>query len=193
MCWLQRILILPTSLDRENFMNAEQNKIMEIRRLAFGDLFTRVEWMNNPAIYKTMHFEVPITLEKTEQWFKNNIGNEKRIDMVVVDAEEIVAFCGITSIDPIIKKGESYTFVHPDKKGKGIGTIARTLLLDYVFGEFGLNKVYCYTNEDNLGSCHLSEKLGFKLEGRHRKEYLTPEGKWKDRLYYGLLKEEWLK
>lgn len=172
-------------------MNIEQSKKMEIRKLQVEDLPIRVEWMNNPSIYKTMHFEIPITLEKTEQWFNNNLGNEKRLDMVVTDGDEIVAFCGITSIDPVIKKGESYTFVHPDKKGKGIGTIARTLLLDYVFGELGLNKVYCFTNEDNFCSSHLSEKLGFKLEGRHRKEYLTQSGELKDRLYYGLLKNEW--
>lgn len=165
---------------------------MEIRRLEIKDLPTRVDWMNNPAVYKSMHFEVPISLEKTEQWFENNIGNKKRIDMVVTDSNEIVAFCGITSIDPIIKKGESYTFVHPDKQGKGIGTSARTLLLNYVFMYLELNKVYCFTNEDNIASCNLSEKLGFKLEGRLRKEYLTKNGEWKDRLYYGLLKEEWI-
>lgn len=165
---------------------------MEIRRLEIEDLPTRVDWMNNPAVYKSMHFEIPISLKKTEQWFENNIGNKKRIDMVVTDGNEIVAFCGITSIDPFIKKGESYTFVHPNKQGKGIGIIARTLLLNYVFMHLELNKVYCFTNEDNLVSCHLSEKLGFKLEGRLRKEYLTKNGEWKDRLYYGLLKEEWI-
>ena len=111
--------------------------------------------------------------------------------MVVEDEEEIVAFCGITSIDPITKKGESYTFVNPRKKGKGIGTVARTLLLNYVFKVVGLNKVYCLTNEDNLSSCHVSEKLGFSLEGRHRKEFLSSSGELKDRLYYGLLKEDW--
>ena len=176
--------------DKVNFTNIERKR-MEIRRLTLEDLPTRVEWMNNPAIYESMHFELPITLEKTIQWYNNSISNSKRIDMVVVDAGEIIAFCGITSIEPTIKKGESYTFVHPQKKGCGIGRIARTLLLDYVFGEIGLNKVYCYTNEDNMRSCRLSEKLGFTLEGRHRKEFLTSDGMWKDRLYYGLLKEEW--
>ena len=146
--------------------------------------------MNNPAIYSSMHFELPITLEKTTMWYRNNIGNEKRADMVVLDDGKIVAFCGITGIDPIVKKGESYTFVCPEMKGKGIGTKARILMLEYAFTELGLNKVFCLTNEDNYPSCKLSEKLFFKLEGRHRKEYLTADGEWKDRLYYGLLKEE---
>ncbi|MCQ2217124.1 MAG: GNAT family N-acetyltransferase [Paludibacteraceae bacterium] len=166
---------------------------MFIRRLQIEDLPIRIEWMNNPAIYSTMHYDLPITLEKTTQWFYNNVNNVHRADMVVLDEKkQIVAFCGVTAIDLVVKKGESYTFVNPNMKGQGIGTKARTLLLNYVFNELGLNKVYCYTNEDNVASWKLSEKLGFKLEGVHRKEYFTANGEWKNRLYHGLLKEEWL-
>ena len=164
---------------------------MEIRRLQKEDLQTRVLWMNNPAIYTSMHFTLPITLESTEKWYANNIGNEKRADVVLLEDDEIVAFAGITNIDFTLHKGESYTFVSPDMQGKGIGTRARKMVLDYAFGELGLNKVYAYTNEDNIASCRLSEKLGFKLEGRFRQEYINKDGELKDRLYYGLLKEEW--
>lgn len=164
---------------------------MIIRRLKIEDLPIRVKWMNNPEVYSSMHFDIPITLEKTERWYKDNISNERRFDMVVTDGNEIVAFCGITSIDTIVKKGESYTFIDPDKKGCGIGTVARSLLLNYAFGVYGLNKVYCFINEDNFRSCRLSEKLGFKCEGRLRNEYRNQDGEMKDLLYYGLLKEEW--
>lgn len=165
---------------------------LTIRKLTEEDLNTRVLWMNNPAIYSSMHFDLPITLEKTMDWFYNNEGNEKRADMVVLEDGEIVAFCGITNIDPIIKKGEIYTFVNPEQKGKGYGTKARILLLNYAFTELGLNKVFSITNEDNVPSWKVNEKLGYTLEGRHRKEYLTKDGEWKDRLYYGLLKEEFM-
>lgn len=165
---------------------------MEIRKLQESDLPTRVEWMNNPSIYRGMHFELPITLEKTIQWFHNNICNTNRVDLVVHDVGSIVAFCGITHIDPILHKGESYTFVHPEKHGKGLGKMSRIMLLDYAFKELKLNKVYCFTNEDNVPSWKLSESLGFKLEGRMRMEYMTPEGVLKDCFYHGLLRDEWM-
>lgn len=165
---------------------------MEIRRLQKSDLLTRVLWMNNPAVYSTMHFALPITIEGTEKWFDDNVDNEKRADMVLIEGGEIVAFAGITNIDKTLRKGESYTFVNPEMQGKGIGTIARRLVLDFAFGELGLNKVFAYTNEDNVASCRLSEKLGFTLEGRFRQEYVNKNGELKDRLYYVLLKEEWL-
>ena len=37
---------------------------MKIRLLTKEDLPQRVEWMNNSAVYKTMHFTPPISLEK---------------------------------------------------------------------------------------------------------------------------------
>lgn len=126
------------------------------------------------------------------KWFENNEGNDSRVDVVIIDEGEIVAFAGITNIDKGLKKGESYTFVCPHLQGKGIGTQARKIVLDYAFYELGLNKIYAYTNEDNIPSCKISEKLGFKLEGRFRQEYKTKNGVLKDRLYYGLLREDWI-
>lgn len=166
---------------------------MKIRRLEERDLDTRVEWMNSPAIYESMHYEVPITIEKTIVWFRGNIGSKKRADLVLEDDGEIVAFCGITGIDPKSLKGEIYTFVNPFKKHKGIGTQAKSMMADYAFNVLKLNKLFSITNEDNIPSIKINEKLGFVNEGRLRKEYLTSEGVLMDRLYFGLLKEDWEK
>lgn len=164
---------------------------MILRRLQKDDLPTRVNWMNNPAVYSHMHFTLPITLENTEEWFINNVGNKTRVDLTIVENGKIIAFAGITNIDFTVNKGESYTFVNPVMQGRGVGTQARKMVLDFAFNELGLNKVYAFTNEENIPSCRLSEKLGFKLEGRFREEYISKNGEFKDRLYYGLLKSDW--
>lgn len=164
---------------------------MVIRKLIETDLQTRVEWMNNPKIYSSMHYEIPILLEKTITWWQNNQSNDRREDIVVIENNEIVAMAGFTGIDWSIKKAETYLFTNPFKLNKGIGTRAKIEICKYGFEKLGLHKLYFITNEDNYASIRVNEKCGFKLEGRMRKEYLTKEGDWKDRLYYGLLKEEW--
>ncbi len=164
---------------------------MIIRRLEKGDLETRVEWMNNPLIFSSMHFEVPILMGKTLQWYESNLNNDKRFDITVLEEGEIVAFGGFTSINREIGKAETYLFASPVRLHKGIGTRAKKLICEFGFKELGLNKIYFITNEDNYASIRVNEKCGFKLEGRLRKEYLTKDGVFKDRLYYGLLKEEW--
>lgn len=164
---------------------------MIIRRLKEEDLKTRVEWMNSPAIYESMHYDIPVTYEKTLVWFHNNEVSDKRADLVVEDEGEILAFCGITGIDKVILKGEIYTFVNPFKKHKGIGTKTKMLMVEYAFTELKLNKLFSITNEDNIPSFKINEKLGFVKEGQFRREYLTKDGELKDRLYWGLLKEDW--
>ena len=165
--------------------------MMKIRRLEERDLETRLAWMNNPAIYESMHFEVPVTMEKTLEWFRGNLGSKKRADLVVEDNEEIVAFCGITGIDEKILKAETYLFVSPYLHHCGIGTKAKRLMIDYAFNEMGMNKLFVVTNENNDASIALQRKFGYQLEGRFRGEYVLADGTRKDRLYFGLLKKDW--
>lgn len=164
---------------------------MEIRRLRREDLKARVAWMNNPAIYKSMHFDVPVTMAKTLEWFLGNLASKKRVDLVVEDNGEIVAFCGITGIDEKILKAETYLFVSPSLHHCGIGTKAKRLMIDYAFNEIGLNKLFVVTNENNYASIALQQKYGYKLEGRFREEYVLADGTKMDRLYFGLLKKDW--
>lgn len=166
--------------------------MMEIRRLSYEDLKTRVEWMNNPLIYSSMHYEVPILLDKTIQWYEKNLTDDRRFDITVLEDDEIVAFGGFTSINREVGKAETYLFADPFHLHKGVGTRAKKLICKFGFEELGLNKLFFITNEDNYASIRVNEKCGFKLEGRMREEYLTKDGALKDRLYFGLLKEEWI-
>lgn len=178
---------------KENFTNIETIRI-EIRSLKIEDLPTRVEWMNDSRIYASMHFNIPVLLDKTIQWYNNNLNNDCRIDLVFYDLENpksILGFAGIVSIDHTVNKAETYLFVNPNLIGKGIGSKAKRLLINYAFKQLGLNKLYVITNEDNYASICIQEKFGYKLEGRLRQEYKTYSGELKDRLYFGLLKSDW--
>lgn len=167
--------------------------MMEIRILEESDLKTRVSWMNTPAIYESMHFDVPVSMEKTLEWFRGNIGSKKRADLVVENNGEIVAFCGITGIDVKILKAETYLFVSPTLHHCGIGTKAKQLMIDYAFNEMGMNKLFVVTNENNAASIALQRKFGYQQEGRFREEYVLADGTRMDRLYFGLLKKDWEK
>ena len=166
--------------------------MMEIRKLSREDLETRVEWMNNPKIYSSMHFNVPVLMDRTIQWYESNLSNENRYDVTVLKNGVIVAFGGFTSINREIGKAETYLFADPVQQHKGIGTGAKKLICQFGFEQLGLNKLYFITNEDNYASIRVNEKCGFKLEGRLRQEYITKDGERKDRLFFGLLKEEWM-
>lgn len=163
---------------------------MKIRLLAKNDLPERVEWMNNPSVYRTMHFTPPISLEKTLEWHQKNVHNNSRCDVTFEDDNgELVAMGGLTSIDYSVRKAEFYIFVNPKFQRKGIGTEATYLLCKYGFEVLQLHKIYLYTNANNAGARRTYEKVGFTLEGIHRGEMIEGE-EYLDRLYYGLLANE---
>ena len=163
---------------------------MIVRHLNRDDLSTRVEWMNNPIIYGSMHFEVPICLEKTILWYENNLNNDARADLVFEEDGELLAMGGLTGINREVDKAELYVFVNPNLLKSGIGTKVTKMLCQYGFEQLKLNKIFLETNEDNVVARKVYEKCGFKLEGIHREEYKNKEGHYLSRIYMGLLKNE---
>lgn len=181
-------------------MKGDLRKMIILRPIRQEDLETRVEWMNNPRVYSSMHFEIPVTLDNTLKWFDRNKGMTNRHDVAFERIgesfnieEELIAFGGLTSIDPVLRKAELYIFVSPFLQHQGLGLQATKLLCEYGFSELGLNKIYLETNEDNFAAQRVYERCGFVLEGRLREEYLDENGYAKDRLYYGLLMRDWQK
>jgi len=75
--------------------------------------------------------------------------------------------------------------------GKGCGTDAMRLLLQYAFLELNLWRVSLGVFEYNPRAIRSYEKVGFCHEGRMR-QYLNHEGKRWDIQYMGILREEWL-
>lgn len=160
-------------------------------RFSNKDVETRVEWINNPLINQSMFFELPASVSKTEQWFKNNIGNKCRIDFTFRNNEdEIIAMGGLTGISPEHKNAEFYIMVNPLMHRKGIGQKVSVWIYNYAFSVLGLNKVFLYTNDNNLAAYKIYEKAGFKLEGILR-GHKWKNGAFQNRRFYGLLRKEW--
>ncbi len=73
---------------------------------------------------------------------------------------------------------------------KGLMTEAARAVIDYGFTTFGLAKIFARADPRNIASVRVLEKLGMTREGLLRK-HLIRRGERVDRVYYGLLREEW--
>src|SRR5690606_2032076 len=148
-----------------------------LRLLNKNDLSLRVQWMNDARIYCTMHFKPPISLTNTIQWFDLNKNNNKRVDFVLETLDgEVLSMSGLTGLDTDILKMESYIFVNPSIKTKGLGKKTLFLQCIYAFEILGINKIYAYIDSDNVASQKLYEKNGFKKEGILRFETKRENG-----------------
>ena len=78
----------------------------------------------------------------------------------------------------------------PRHWGCGYATEAARAVVDFGFNELGLRRISSWCIADNVASARVLERLGFRQEGRlRRNEYF--KGRWWDTLLYALLAEEW--
>lgn len=163
---------------------------MIIKDFSAEDINTRVEWINNPAINKSMYFELPATIEKTIKWYESNIGNAKRKDISFFNESSLVAMGGLVSIDDKAHHAELYIMVNPESHGEGWGKKSTLWLLDHGFNKLKLNKIYLFTDDSNVGGYSLYEAVGMMHEGSMR-QHKFKDGDFRDRVIYSMLASEW--
>ena len=74
--------------------------------------------------------------------------------------------------------------------GRGYGTDAMRVLVDFIFNETNLNKLRLNVFAFNERAIKSYKKCGFVVEGTHRQE-LFRYGRYHDELRMGILRSEW--
>ena len=165
---------------------------MEIKLRPFtrADIPDKIRWINDPRVNRYLHYELPLEREKTERWFDSVKDRTDRYDAVIEAEGRACGTIGLLSIDRKSGKAELYVALgEPELGGRGIASKACRLLLDYAFEVLDLNRVYLFTETENLPAQRLFERIGFRKEGCLRQEILS-HGVLADRFVYGILREE---
>lgn len=106
---------------------------------------------------------------------------------------KIIASLQVKNVDWSIPKAEIGYYTDSGYAGKGIASRATGMIVDYCFREKKFNKLFIRTHVANVPSIKVAQNNGFRLEGTIRSDYKTTSGQVVDLLYYGLLKEEYIK
>ena len=168
-----------------------QDARITIRKFEKSDIPKKVEWINNPANNRFLHYNIPLSVEGTERWFDSHQGETTRYDAVIEADGVPVGTIGLLSIDRKNSKAEYYIAMGETAyKGKGVAKEASRLILAYGFEELGLNRIYLFTEADNIAAQKLFERVGFKREGILKQDVYS-HGAFADRIAYGILKEDW--
>lgn len=116
-------------------------------------------FQNDPAIGH--YYEYVYTPEKADRYYDANSTADRRLLAIMV-GEQIVGECKLKNIDP--EKRECSMGIHLQNdavKGKGYGTQAERLILQYAFEELGMVAVRADAVHRNTRSQHVLEKVGF--------------------------------
>ena len=174
---------------KESVKKLQADSNIVIRKFEFKDIEEKVRIINDKENNKYLHYDLPLEYEKTIDWFNKNVNNKKRNDFTIEYNNEVAGFIGLLNIDEKNLKAEYYICVDNKFTRKGIAYNSSLLLLKYAFNEKKLNKVYLYTEAENIKAQALFEKLKFRKEGLFKDDLIYNEKKIY-RYAYGICKDD---
>ena len=163
-----------------------EGKNVNLRIIEREDLPLLAEWSNNPEYLGEF---VWLPQQSRTEW-------EKRYDGLTADTKWFfVEKKDGTKIGTMFhwlieNLMEISCILTSDQRGKGYGTEATKLLVDYLFLSRDLIRIQAHTDARNLVSQKVLEKVGFKKEGIVRKSVFA-KGEWRDRTLFSILRDEW--
>lgn len=104
--------------------------------------------------------------------------------------DRLTGSIGFVLFDWNARKTEIGYWIDKSEEGKGIVSAACKVLIDYAFGELGMNRIEIRCSAENRRSAAIPERFGFKKEGVLRQSEFR-NGHLHDFVVYGLLADEW--
>jgi RimJ/RimL family protein N-acetyltransferase len=134
------------------------------------DLGVVLKWANDPELRQFVSFFLPSTKKQEEEWF-----DKKREDEIVLAIEtkegEFIGSIGLHKINYRHRTAITGTLIGEKSFwGKGYGTDAKMILLNYAFNTLNLRKIKSQAYATNQRSVNYSKKCGYKVEGILKKD-----------------------
>jgi len=170
-----------------------QGKLINLRPLKKEDLDEIMRWINNLEVTKYLNsFLFPVSRMEEEKYLEKMMSkNNEQKNMVIENKKS--HYIGQITLDHIDWKNRNAELgvVIGNKKnwGKGFGTEAIELLLEYGFHHMNLYNIYLWVFEYNKRGIRCYEKCGFKKDGALRKCHFF-QGKFHNAFLMSILRDE---
>ncbi|GHO65205.1 N-acetyltransferase [Ktedonobacter sp. SOSP1-52] len=104
----------------------------------------------------------------------------------------LIGVVGLKDINTLNQTAEFYIKIDPSVQGRGYGTEATKLMIQYGFMELNLHRIQTQDMEENIGGWRADEKAGFQLEGTLR-EAILRFGTYHNVRVYSILRNEFIR
>ncbi len=115
----------------------------------------------------------PYTIEHARAWLAQMSDivspDSTRVDFAIDIHHQVVGSVAFINLDG--HKAQVSMWIAPNYWGQGLATEAMKLLVDFGFEKLGLERITAYHYTENPKSGRVLEKVGFKFEGTHAKEW----------------------
>ena len=155
-----------------------------------------LEYQTDPLYlrYNPWTERTPEDVQEFVGWFMDNQKEKPRIKFqlaITLKSDNLlIGNCGVRMDTSDSVEADIGYELDPKYWNHGYATEATHAIVDFGFSHFGVHRIWANCVADNLGSVHVLEKLGMKLEGRLREKEYYKGRRW-DTLMYGILVDEW--
>ncbi|MEM9363273.1 MAG: GNAT family N-acetyltransferase [Bacteroidota bacterium] len=154
---------------------------VNLRALEPADLDFLYVLENDTSIWEISGTTKPYSKKVLQFYLENahrDIYEVKQLRLCICDKENVcLGLIDLFDFDPKnARAGMGIVIANPEKRNKGVGAEAISLVCDYVFSTLHLHQVYANILEDNEASINLFNKLGFKTIGTKKEWVRTSEG-----------------
>ena len=165
-----------------------------LRPFERDDIEASLRAINDREIAELVGFWGPVSKPMSEKWYEEEIvkqHGERGFFFTICElgSSELIGQCSFHEYLAGVR-AEVGIFMLPEQVGRGYGTDAMNALLDFGFGELGLERVGLHVSPGNERAIRSYEKSGFRHEGRMR-SYRRRRGEVVDDLLMSILRSEW--
>lgn len=139
-----------------------------LRPIVESDTANILRWRNSELVRSNFIYQTQLTQEGHLKWLHTKVNTGEVVQFIIVERDTAcpIGSAYLRDIDMMVKKAEYGMFIgEKQAHGKGYGTEAAQLTLQYAFDVLGLHKVSMRVLQGNEGSIHACEKAGFLREG----------------------------
>lgn len=163
-----------------------------LRPITMEDTDRIVAWRNSERVRRNFIYQALFTRESHESWMRNQVARGEVIQFIICEKESgrAVGSVYFRDIDSLNKKAEYGIFIgEADAAGRGIGSEAAQLAVDYARDVMKLHKLMLRVFADNVGAVKSYQKAGFVQEGCLKDEFLQ-NGNYRSLLLMAVIFEE---
>ncbi len=171
-----------------------ENDIIYLRKMEYADTDNIVKWRNSDYVREHFIYQALFTKESHENWIRTMVETGK-VDQLIIcikgDGEDVpVGSVYIRDIDKVHNKAEYGIFIGEESaRGRGIGSMAASLMIEYCFKQLKLHRLFLRVFADNAGAIRSYEKAGFIKEA-YLKDDVKIQGEYRDIVLMGIINPE---
>ena len=160
-----------------------------LRPITVEDTDDVLRWRNAPHVVKNFIYRKPITREEHLAWLEQKVFVGKVVQFIICDkkTDQPLGSVYIQNIEEEHRKAEEGIFIgEAEGFGRGIGSEAAKLMVEYAFHTLQLHKLSARVLSFNTASIRMHEKAGYVQESYLHDE-LFLDGRFEDLVFLGII------